>query len=88
MQSPTFRKLRLLAAVTFGFWGRTTGYWSGDALDPSEVARLMAGEAGDLVFSDLPYNCGYQGYTKDKLTIRNDDMSPEQFALFPPPSRA
>jgi hypothetical protein len=29
----------------------------------------MAGEAADLVFTDLPYNCRHEGYTKDKLTI-------------------
>src|SRR5579871_521984 len=54
----------------------------GDATDGAHVARLMAGDAADLVFSDLPYNCGYEGYTKDKLTIQNDDMSPEQFDRF------
>jgi len=30
----------------------------------------------------LPYNCAYEGYTKDKLTIQNDDMSPEEFIRF------
>jgi DNA modification methylase len=54
----------------------------GDATVNADVAKLMAGEQADLVFSDLPYNCGYQGYTKDKLTIQNDDMSPEQFGQF------
>ena len=53
-----------------------------DATEPSEVARLMVGEAADLAVSDLPYNCGYEGYTKDKLTIQNDDMSPEHFDRF------
>ena len=42
----------------------------------------MAGDSVDLVFSDLPYNCAYEGYTKDKLTIQNDNMSPEQFDRF------
>jgi DNA modification methylase len=54
----------------------------GDATESADVARLMAGEAADLVFSDLPYNCAYEGYTKDKLTMQNDDMSPEQFERF------
>jgi len=54
----------------------------GDATVRSDVERLMAGDAADLVFSDLPYNCGYEGYTKDQLTIQNDDMSPEQFNQF------
>jgi DNA modification methylase len=54
----------------------------GDATHRSAVARLMAGDSVDLVFSDLPYNCAYEGYTKDKLTIQNDNMSPEQFDRF------
>src|SRR5438874_3643051 len=54
----------------------------GDTTVAAEVRQLMAGDQADLVFSDLPYNCGYQGYTKDKLTIQNDDMSPEQFGQF------
>jgi DNA modification methylase len=54
----------------------------GDATIPADVQHLIAGDQVDLVFSDLPYNCGYQGYTKDKLTIQNDDMSPEEFDRF------
>lgn len=54
----------------------------GDATVHADVERLMAGEVGDLVFSDLPYNCAYEGYTKDRLTIQNNDMSPEQFDRF------
>ncbi|HEV8043251.1 MAG TPA: site-specific DNA-methyltransferase [Bryobacteraceae bacterium] len=54
----------------------------GDAILTTDVERLMAGDAADMVFTDLPYNCGYEGYTKDKLTIKNDDMSPEQFDHF------
>jgi DNA modification methylase len=54
----------------------------GDATDGADVATLMAGDAADLIFSDPPYNSAYEGYTKDKLTIQNDDMSPEQFDRF------
>jgi DNA modification methylase len=54
----------------------------GDATIAADVQQLMAGDQADLVFSDLPYNCGYEGYTKDKLTIQNDDLSPEQFGQF------
>jgi DNA modification methylase len=42
----------------------------------------MAGEAADLVFTDLPYNCDYQGYTDQHLTIQNDNLSSEQFRGF------
>ena len=54
----------------------------GDATNREDVARLMAGDTADLVFTDPPYNCGYEGYTKDSLTIQNDDMTPEQFDRF------
>jgi DNA modification methylase len=54
----------------------------GDATERDHVRRLMGGDHADMVFTDLPYNCNYEGYTKDKLTIRNDDMAPEQFDRF------
>jgi DNA modification methylase len=54
----------------------------GDATVGADVDRLMIGEAADLVFSDLPYNCAYEGYTKDKLTIQNDNMRSEEFTRF------
>jgi len=55
---------------------------AGDATVASDVARLMAGELADLVFTDLPYNCDYKGLTKDKLTIQNDHMSRVKFEKF------
>jgi ParB-like chromosome segregation protein Spo0J len=54
----------------------------GDATDEAHVARLMNGAAADLVFTDLPYNVDYEGYTKDRLTIQGDRMSAEQFCKF------
>jgi DNA modification methylase len=54
----------------------------GDATALSDVQRLMAGEAADLVFTDPPYNVDYEGYTDDKLKIQGDRMSPEQFQHF------
>jgi len=54
----------------------------GDATNTQDVARLMDGDAADLVFTDLPYNVDYQGYTKDRLTIQGDHMSAEQFCAF------
>lgn len=39
----------------------------------------MAGELGDLVFSDGPYNVNYEGYTKKRLKIQGDCMPADQF---------
>jgi DNA modification methylase len=54
----------------------------GDATDRAQVARLMAGEAGDFVFTDPPYNVDYEGYTDDKLKIQGDRMSDADFKEF------
>ncbi len=44
--------------------------------------RLLAAQQADLVFTDPPYNVSYAGYTKEKLTIQNDAMSPAEFDRF------
>jgi len=54
----------------------------GDATSPADGAKLMAGEAADLVFSDLPYNVDYEGYTEERLKIKNDRMSEADFKRF------
>jgi DNA modification methylase len=54
----------------------------GDATLLCDVDTLMAGEAMDLVFTDLPYNVDYEGYTLDRLKIKGDKMTPEQFQQF------
>jgi DNA modification methylase len=54
----------------------------GDSTDRFQVARLMAGEAADLLFIDSPYNVAYEGYTKEHLTIQNDRMSDADFKNF------
>ncbi len=54
----------------------------GDATSQSDVARLMAGDAADLVFTDPPYNVDYEGYTEDHLKIQGDRMTDEQFRQF------
>ncbi|MCC7186911.1 MAG: ParB N-terminal domain-containing protein, partial [Acidobacteria bacterium] len=54
----------------------------GDAVQASDIETLMAGEQADLVFTDPPYNVAYEGYTEDKLTIKNDAMSAEEFRQF------
>src|SRR5260370_18705293 len=54
----------------------------GDSTKLAEVERLMGGERADLCFIDQPYNVGYEGYTKDNLTMEGDRMSPDQFRIF------
>jgi DNA modification methylase len=54
----------------------------GDATGQADVARLMGGYAGDLIFTDPPYNVSYEGYTEDRLTIQGDRMSAAQFQQF------
>ena len=69
---------------------RATDLWSlgdhkllvGDATVAADVQRLMGPDAADCVFSDPPYNIDYQGYTQERLTIQNDQMSAEQFKRF------
>ena len=54
----------------------------GDATSQSDVARLMAGDAADLVFTDPPYNVDYEGYTEKRLKIKGDRMSDAEFKQF------
>src|SRR5207302_10975508 len=54
----------------------------GDATRVEQVERLMGGEQGDVVFTDPPYNVGYQGYTEDRLTIKGDRMADAEFKQF------
>ena len=54
----------------------------GDATNSDDVARLMAGAAADLLFSDPPYNVDYEGYTDDRLKIKGDRMSAGEFKRF------
>jgi site-specific DNA-methyltransferase (adenine-specific) len=54
----------------------------GDATKPAEVGRLMDGEKADLWMTDPPYNVGYVGKTKKKLTVANDSQADDKFRTF------
>jgi len=54
----------------------------GDSTSPTVYKQLLNGATADCIFTDPPYNVAYEGGTKDRLTIDNDNMSDEQFAAF------
>ena len=54
----------------------------GDATNVACVAKLMAGETADLIFTDPPYNVDYEGYTEERLKIKGDRKSDADFKLF------
>ncbi|HWR52214.1 MAG TPA: site-specific DNA-methyltransferase [Bryobacteraceae bacterium] len=54
----------------------------GDARTASDLDRLLCGHTADLVFTDPPYNVDYEGYTEERLKIKNDRMSDTEFNQF------
>lgn len=54
----------------------------GDSTSAEDVERLMDGTLGDCSVTDPPYNVAYEGGTKDKLKIENDNMSSGAFREF------
>ena len=51
----------------------------GSATIYGDIEKVLESELIDLVITDPPYNVAYKGGTKDKLTIKNDDLSNEEF---------
>ena len=54
----------------------------GDATAVTDLDRLLDGVQADLLWTDPPYNVGYEGKTKKKLRIENDAMSADAFRTF------
>lgn len=54
----------------------------GDSTKEADVAKLMGGERAHLLLTDPPYNVDYQGGTKEKMKIANDNMDDVAFVGF------
>lgn len=54
----------------------------GDSTKTETFERLLKGRLVDLVVTDPPYNVNYEGGTKDRLTISNDNMKEDEFYNF------
>ena len=54
----------------------------GDSTSIDHLERLCDGHLVDMWLTDPPYNVSYEGGTKEKLTIQNDQMEDEPFRQF------
>jgi site-specific DNA-methyltransferase (adenine-specific) len=54
----------------------------GDSTSTNHLAQLTQGTLVDMWLTDPPYNVAYEGGTKEKLKIKNDEMGDEQFRQF------
>lgn len=54
----------------------------GDSREASVYHQLLSNEKFHVIVTDPPYNVDYQGATKQKLKIKNDKMTPEEFYSF------
>lgn len=54
----------------------------GDSTLSESYQKILSGEKYNLIVTDPPYNVNYEGGTKDKLKIQNDNMSNDEFYSF------
>lgn len=54
----------------------------GSSTDSENWAKVLGDEKINLLVTDPPYNVDYQGGTKEKLKIKNDKMSSDNFYRF------
>lgn len=54
----------------------------GDSTRIDQLEQLTQGQLVDMWLTDPPYNCAYEGKTKEKLRIKNDAMPDDQFRQF------
>lgn len=54
----------------------------GDSTSIDHLEKLTDGSLVDMWLTDPPYNVAYEGGTKEKLTIKNDNMGNDDFRQF------
>ena len=53
----------------------------GDSTMIDDVEKLLSGQEPNTMITDPPYGVSYVGKTKDALTIKSDDLSPEELKV-------